>query len=139
MHVCTKLGTHVIPTLIDTGATHNVLSQGTIEKLGLRWTPEETQVQVTNVDGSNYGAGIINAYCDIPMKLDDLWKTECFHQAEIGTENVILGLPWLENFDPTINWAGGTIAEVLEVPLHVTFLGTWPYFSFIFLSFYLFF
>ena len=102
MHVQTKLGTHVIPTLIDTGATCNILSQGIVEKLGL-----------------NCGSGIINAYCDIPMKLDDLWKTKHFHQAEIGTDQVILGLPWLENFDPTINWAEGMITEVLEVPLHL--------------------
>ena len=119
MHIRTKLETHVIPMLIDTGAMCNVLSQGTVKKLGLNWTPEETKVQVTNIDGSNCGSGIVNAYCDIPMKLDDLWKTECFHQAEIGTDQVILGLPWLENFDPTINWAEGMIAEVLEVLLHL--------------------
>ena len=28
-------------------------------------------------------------------------------------------MPWLENFDPTINWREGTITEVLEVPLHL--------------------
>ena len=72
MHIRLKLGTHIIPVLIDTGAMCNVLSQATAEKLGLNWTLEETPVQVTNADGSNCGTGIIDQYCDIPMKLDDL-------------------------------------------------------------------
>ena len=119
MHVRTKLGTYVIPALIDTGAMRNVLSQETAKKLGLSWVPEETQTQITNIDGLDCGPGMVNVYCNIPMKLDNLWKTKRFHQAEIGTDQVILGLPWLENFDPTINWAEGTITEVLEVPLHL--------------------
>ena len=118
MHVQVRYGTHVIPALLDTGATRNILSRATANKMGLNWTTEETPVQATNVDGSCCGSGIINQYCDIPMKLDDLWKTERFHLAEIGTDQAILGMPWLENFNPTINWTKGTIQEVLEVPLH---------------------
>ena len=53
------------------------------------------------------------------MKLDNLWRTERFHLAETGTDQAILGMPWLENFNPTINWTEGTIKEVLEVPLHL--------------------
>ena len=44
MHVRLKLGTHVIPALIDTGATRNILSQATAIRMGLNWIPEETPV-----------------------------------------------------------------------------------------------
>ena len=119
MYVRLKLGTQVIPALLDTGATRNVLSQAAATKMGLNWITEETPAQVTNVDGSHCGSGIINQYCDIPVKLDDLWKTERFYLAETGTDQAILGMPWLENFNPTVNWTEGTIKEVLEVPLHL--------------------
>jgi len=45
---------------------------------------------------------------------------EWFYKAETGTDQVVLGIPWLVNFKPTINWTAGTITEVLEVPLHLT-------------------
>jgi len=119
MHARIKLGTHVFPALVDTGATRNFLSEGTAKKLGLTWKEDDTPKPVVNADGSKCGTGIITLYCDIPMKLDNLWKEERFYKAATGTDQVILGTPWLANFQPTINWTEGTIAEVLEVPLHV--------------------
>jgi len=119
MHARTKLGTHVIPALIDTGATQNFLSTDTAEKLGLTWKEDNMPKTVANADGSKCGTGMITQYCDIPMKLDNLWKEERFYKAETGTDQVVLGIPWLANFQPTIDWTKGTVTEVLEVPLHV--------------------
>jgi len=119
MHVRTKLGTHVLPALVDTGATQNFLSEDTAKKLGLTWKEDDTPKPVANADGSKCGSGIITQYCDIPMKLDNLWKEEQFYKTETGTDQVVLGIPWLANFKPTINWTKGTVTEVLEVPLHV--------------------
>jgi len=62
---------------------------------------------------------MIDQYCDIPMKLDNLWKEEQFHKADIGPDQVILGIPWLQKFNPTIDWMRKLIKEVLEVPLHL--------------------
>jgi len=119
MHVRTKLGTHVLPALIDTGATQNFLSHDAAEKLGLTWKKDNIPKSVANADGSKCGTGVIMLYCDIPMKLDNLWKEERFYKAKTGTDQVVLGIPWLANFKPTINWTKGTVTEVLEVPLHV--------------------
>jgi len=119
MHVRTKLGTHIVPALIDTGATQNFLSNNTAKKLDLIWKEDNIPKPVANVDGSKCGTGIITLYCDIPMKLDNLWKEERFYKAETGTDQVVLGIPWLANFQPTINWTTGTVMEVLEVPLYV--------------------
>jgi len=120
MHTCTKLGTHVLPVLVNTGATQNFLSYDTAEKLGLTWKENDMPEPVTNADGSKCGTGMITQYCDIPMKLDNLWKEEQFYKAKTGTDQVVLGIPWLVNFKPMINWTAGTITEVLEVPLHLT-------------------
>jgi len=119
MHAHTKLGTHVLPVLVDTGATQNFLSEDAAEQLGLTWKEDNTLKPVVNADGSKCGTGMITLYCDIPMKLDNLWKEEWFYQAETGTDQVVLGIPWLANFKLTINWTTGTITEVLEVPLHM--------------------
>ena len=120
MHAQTKLGTHILPTLIDTEVTQNFLSHDTAEKLGLTWKENDTLKPVTNADGSKCGTGMITLYCNIPMKLDNLWKEERFYKAETGTDQVVLGIPWLANFKPMINWMMGTMTEVLEVPLHIS-------------------
>ena len=119
MHARTKLGTHILSTLVDTRATQNFLSGDVAEQLSLTWKENDTLKAVINADGSKCGTGMITLYCDIPIKLDNLWKEEWFYKAETGTDQVVLGIPWLANFQPTINWTQGTIMEVLEVPLHM--------------------
>ena len=119
MHACTKLGTHVLPVLVDTGVTQNFLSYDAAEKLGLTWKEDDIPKPVVNADRSKCGTGMITLYCDILMKLDNLWKEERFYKAETRTDQVVLGIPWLMNFKPTINWTKGTVTEVLEVPLYV--------------------
>jgi len=119
MHTCTKLGTHVLSTLIDTGAMQNFLSEDAAKQLGLVWKKDDVPKPITNADGSKCGSGMITLYYDIPIKLDNLWKEERFYQAKTRTDQVVLGIPWLANFKPTINWMAGTITEVLEVPLHM--------------------
>ena len=119
MHAQTKLGTHILPALVDTGAIQNFLSHNAAKKLGLTWKENDAPKPVTNADGSKCGTGMITLYCNIPMKLDDLWKEEWFYKAETRTDQVVLGIPWLANFKLTINWTTGTITEVLEVPLHI--------------------
>jgi len=108
-----------LPALVDTGATQNFLSEDAAKKLNLTWKENNTPKPVTNADGSKCGSGMITQYCDIPMKLNDLWKEERFYKAETGTDQVVLGIPWLTNFQPMINWTEGTVTEVLEVPLHI--------------------
>jgi len=120
MHARTKLGTHILPALVDTGATQNFLSHDAAKRLGLTWKENDMPKSVTNADGSRCGTGIITLYCDIPMKLNNLWKEERFYRAETGTDQVVLGIPWLANFRPMINWTKGTVDEVLEVPLHTS-------------------
>ena len=119
MHARTKLGTHMLSALVDTGVTQNFLSGNTAKQLGLTWKEDDTPKPVVNADGSKCRTGMITLYCDIPMKLNNLWKEEWFYKAETGTDQVVLGIPWLANFKPTINWTMGTITEVLEVPLHM--------------------
>ena len=119
MHARTKFGTYVLPVLVNTRATQNFLSYDAAKKLGLTWKENDTPKPVTNTDGSKCGTGMITLYCNIPMKLDNLWKKERFYKAKTGTDQVVLGIPWLANFKPTINWTTGTITEVLEVPLHI--------------------
>jgi len=119
MHAQTKLGTHILLALVDTEATLNFLSGDAAEQLEQTWKKDDTLKPVINADGSKCETGMITLYCDIPMKLDNLWKEEQFYQAETGTDQVILGIPWLMNFKPTIDWTKGIITEVLEVPLYM--------------------
>ena len=119
MHIRTKQGTQILPMLLDTGAPQNILSEAAAKQMGLTWKTMESPITIGNVNRSNCGTGVIDQYCDIPLKLDNTWKEEHFHRANIGSNQVILGMSWLLNFDPTIDWTKGTIQEVLEVPLHL--------------------
>jgi len=60
MHVRTKLGTQILPTLLNTGAPQNILSEAAAKQMGLTWKTMELPIAIGNVDVSNCGTGIID-------------------------------------------------------------------------------
>jgi len=87
-----------LPALVDTGATQNFLSEKAAKQLGLTWKEDNTPKPVVNADGSKCGTGMITLYCNISMKLDDLWKEERFYKAETRTDQVVLSIPCVKAY-----------------------------------------
>jgi hypothetical protein len=62
-----------------------------------------------NVDGSINTNGDINEKCLITFRSSDKEMTEWFYVTATGDQNLILGLPWLKNRNPIIDWREETL------------------------------
>jgi len=73
--------------------------------------------EVRNVDGTLNVDGSITHETFLKVRLNGKEKTLCFYLANIGNEEAILGYPFLESLDPTINWKEATIEGTLKLSL----------------------
>jgi len=98
-----------ITTLIDSGATENFIDYRTVVKyrLGTQKLPQERKI--LNVDGTENRAGLIKHCIHLYIKSGDQQKRTKFFVTNLGKEQAILGYPWLEEFNPAINWGEGKL------------------------------
>ena len=98
--------------LIDCGATGNYISPRTVSRINIPFksiTPYSLEV----VDGTkiNYQEGVIDQGT-IPSKLvtpDGHTSFVQFDIALIGKHEAILGMPWIKEHNPEIDWNAGTV------------------------------
>ena len=60
--------------------------------------------KVYNVDGTKNKKGMIRSYVDLEFTIDDRNFTERLLVMGLGRQKIILGLPWLMEHNPKINW-----------------------------------
>lgn len=88
--------------LIDSGASHNFVSEKLIQKLGLR--PSATAAYGVLVAGGVKvtGKGVLN---DVELKLPSCTITTSFLPLELRVADVILGVQWLDTLgEMRVNW-----------------------------------
>ena len=90
--------------LIDSSATENFIDQDTIEKLKLGTKKLETPVGLRNIDGTFNKSGQITHYLDLLVSRGNKKSTEHFYVTNLGSDQMILGYPWLQTFNPNIDW-----------------------------------
>jgi hypothetical protein len=78
------------------------------------------------VDGTENKQGTIRYYMDLYLQVNGKTNTERFLITGLGNQKVILGLPWLREHNPEINWKEGTLQwrttmmkEVLDEEKHL--------------------
>ena len=64
---------------------------------------------VYNVDGTPNQRGRITHFTRIFLRFGDKWVKTRFLLTALGKEHIILGLPWLRQHNPRVNWVDGTI------------------------------
>jgi hypothetical protein len=62
-----------------------------------------------NVDGTENKQGTIRYYMDLDLQVNGKTNTEQFLITGLGNQKIILGLPWLRENNPEINWKEGTL------------------------------
>ena len=63
-----------------------------------------------NIDGTPNQEGKITTYAKLNFSAGEREYTERFLVTDLGDTPLILGLPWLQKNNPTINWAAGTVS-----------------------------
>src|SRR5271170_124557 len=96
-------------TLINSGAGGVFMNTSFTKKYGLKLRKLALPTIPKNVDGTlNIGGKITHcAYADVLFNDRRLWTQ--FLITNIGKHDLILGLPWLKEVNPKINWKTGKI------------------------------
>jgi Retroviral aspartyl protease len=112
--------------LIDSGAGGIFMDQNYTRKHGFNLTKLEYPITARNVDGTENKQGTIRYYTDLDIQVNGKTNTERFLITGLGNQKIILGLPWLQQHNPEINWKEGTLQwrtttmeEVLDEEEHL--------------------
>lgn len=109
----TIAGEETRPTaMIDTGATSSFINRKFVEKHDLPTTQKEKEVPVKDVDGRPLGT--ISEEVQAQLTIGRHNKEITLDVAPIGNHPLILGLPWLQQHNPTINFEQNRVVFASE-------------------------
>jgi hypothetical protein len=77
--------------------------------LGLRELP--TPKKIYNIDNTTNKSGEITHYLDLDVFTKGIHREMRFLITDIGSEDILLGYPWLASFEPRFNWRSAVIDE----------------------------
>ena len=90
--------------LVDSGSDLSVISQEFLEQIGAITLKLSTPLQLEVIDGSILESGIITHYTFLSL----IYNKYPFHFKFYVVQNlhspIILGLDWLQTYNPKINW-----------------------------------
>ena len=94
--------------MLDSGSAGSFISPRLVERHSLPTTPRERPLQVTHVQGGTVGLVTEQVVCR--MDIGDHHETVTLDVVPLGKHAVILGLPWLQQHEPTISWRNGQMS-----------------------------
>jgi gag-polyprotein putative aspartyl protease len=93
--------------LLDCGAGGVFMDQKFADRNTIRTTPLKKPILAKNVDGTLNKNGTITHSATIDLRINGrTMKTRCLVMG-LGKESIILGLPWLRQHNPMVNWSTG--------------------------------
>ena len=112
MRLAEIMNERTVVVMVDPGATHNFVSEVTIEKLGLH-PIESRSFGVTLGTGETVqGEGVCTG---VVLELQGIKIVEDFLILPLGSSDVILGIQWLEKLGTiTTNWKTQTLKFQLD-------------------------
>ena len=104
--------------LIDSRASISCINWGFVRKHKLPAQRLKTPIQARNVDNSVNSKGVIRFTTTLFLDVGGIAHQVTLYIMNLGNENIILGLPWLKELNPTINWVERTLSikETLNQP-----------------------
>jgi hypothetical protein len=109
--------------LLDSGAQENFMAPTTVKKLGLREHKKTNSYRLKSADGNLllYNEGRVEEETDhLPIRVHNRLTSTKFDITDIGQWEMILGIPWLREFNPQIDWTTGHVQWKDAAPLHAT-------------------
>jgi hypothetical protein len=77
--------------------------------------------KVFNVDGTENRNGMIVKSCMLCVRRGEKQARQRFYITNLGDDRILLGYPWLEEFNPDIDWKAGAMKGP-QIELEVTSL-----------------
>ncbi|KAM4058913.1 gag-polyprotein putative aspartyl protease [Hirsutella rhossiliensis] len=107
-----QIAGHHVHALLDCGAMGNYVSPRVINRYRLPWRHKKDPYELTNIEGEafNYNNGIIDMEIDhLDINIQGHDERVDFDIMDIGEHDLVLGLPWLQESNPLINWKTGQL------------------------------
>ena len=98
-----------VRSLVDSGATDNFIHPQFVRRMKLGTIKLDKPKKLKNVDDTTNKSGEITHCVYLNVQTDQRHKEMRFLIADIGQEEVILGYPWLEEYEPKFSWKHGTL------------------------------
>ena len=102
--------------LVDSGATDNFIHPRLIWQLGLGTQHLAWERKIWNINGTANKAGMISKFVNLCVQTEGRTKQMRFLITDLGTEDLILGYPWLAVFEPKFKWRDSSI-DVEYLPI----------------------
>jgi len=99
-----------INAMSDAGATEDFIDNGFCSKYKIRTIQAKTIREVYLADGRPSAMGPITHTGKVTMDIGSHRTLAIFQVAKLPNNEVILGMPWLKQHSPRINWGQGKIA-----------------------------
>jgi len=98
-----------INAMIDSGANEDFINKGFCSKYNIRTTQAKRIREVYLADGRPSAMGPITHTAKVPMDIGSHRELAIFEVAKLPNHEVILGMPWLKQHSPQIDWGQGKI------------------------------
>jgi hypothetical protein len=117
VQIKTKYQADTIASLIDSGATANFISPKLVELLKIPKIALSHARNIQMLDGSNPKTGKVWHKVHLQFQCQGLPSSSKFLVCPIGSNQIILGMPWLRSQNPHIDWKEQTISlsETLQI------------------------
>ena len=94
-----------VTALVDSGATGLFIHPDFVKKHRLTTRPLARPIPVRNVDGTTNTSGGVSEIVDIVLRYQGHTERAIYAVIGIGSQDMILGFPWLKEHNPEIDWA----------------------------------
>jgi hypothetical protein len=105
---CSNLKTVEAKALIDSGAEGKFVDSSLVDWKNVHRLKKNIPVQ--NVDGTQNKAGDVRYKTKICYNINKKQFEDWFYVMKLGEQRLILGLPWLQRTNPSIDWSTGTVS-----------------------------
>jgi len=93
-----------INTMIDSGATEDFIDSEVCNKHGIKMIKAKNPREIYLVDGKPRAMGPVTHMTKVPMDISSHRELATFQVANLQNHEVILGMPWVREHNPTIDW-----------------------------------
>jgi len=109
-HIMVKIHLHgekesvTINAMIDSGATEDFIDREVCNKHGIKMIKAKNPMEIYLADGKPSAMGPITQLTKVPMDISSHRELAPSLVANLQNHEVILGMPWLREHNPTMNW-----------------------------------
>jgi len=96
-----------VVTLVDSGAGGCYVDTSLVTKYDLQLVPLDFPIRVQNADGSENKHGYITNCVNLLIRIGEHRERVTFNITRLGKKSMIIGITWLEQHNPEIDWKTG--------------------------------